>query len=157
MLTSKLRPIQCFYPLLSLFSRSLLDLYLTGDGDIFKGSGSTSVYYAVIVTLLFMYLYFVLGKTLTHKRYFEGLYEGIGDMIPVGLIMVFALLIGKVIGELGTAQYLADLLSGNISPIYHATLHLLGCRYHRFFYRNLMGNFLHHDAYWFGFGCGYGT
>ena len=64
-----------------------------------------------------MYLYFVLGKTLTHKRYFEGLYEGIGDMIPVGLIMVFALLIGKVIGELGTAQYLAELLSGNISPI----------------------------------------
>ena len=96
-------------PIIVLVLAVPIGLYLTGDGDIFKGSGSTSVYYAVIVTLLFMYLYFVLGKTLTHKRYFEGLYEGIGDMIPVGLIMVFALLIGKVIGELGTAQYLADL------------------------------------------------
>jgi len=111
-------PYKMLLPILVLVLAVPIGLYLTGDGDIFKGSGSTSVYYAVIVTLLFMYLYFVLGKTLTHKRYFEGLYKGIGDMIPVGLIMVFALLIGKVIGELGTAQYLADLLSGNISPIY---------------------------------------
>jgi Na+/H+ antiporter NhaC len=93
-------------------------LYITGKGDIFKGSGSTSVYYAVIVTLLFMYIYFVPSKILSHKNYFKGLYEGIGDMIPVGLIMVFALLIGKVIGDLGTAKYLAHLLSGNISPVF---------------------------------------
>ena len=32
--------------------------------------------------------------------------------------MVFALLIGKVIGDLGTAKYLAHLLSGNISPVF---------------------------------------
>jgi Na+/H+ antiporter NhaC len=94
-----------------------LGLYFTGKGDIFKGSGSTSVYYAVIVTLLFIYLYYIPTKTLTHKKYFEGLYEGIGEMIPLGLIMVFALLIGKVIGELGTATYLANILSGNISPL----------------------------------------
>jgi len=114
----KATPYKMLLPILVMVLSVPIGLYLTGDGDIFKGSGSTSVYYAVIVTLLFMYLYFVLGKTLTHKRYFEGLYEGIGDMIPVGLIMVFALLIGNVIGELGTAQYLAKLLSGNISPIY---------------------------------------
>ena len=70
-------------------------------------------YYA----LMFMYLYFVLGKILSHKAYFQGLYEGIGEMIPVGMIMVFALLIGKVIGELGTAKYLSSLLEGNITPV----------------------------------------
>ena len=113
----KATPYKMLLPILVMVLAVPIGLYLTGDGDMFKGSGSTSVYYAVIVTLLFMYLYFVLGKTLTHKRYFEGLYEGIGEMIPVGIIMVFALLIGKVIGELGTAKYLADLLSGNISPV----------------------------------------
>ena len=110
-------PYKMLLPILVMVLAVPIGLYLTGDGDIFKGSGSTSVYYAVIVTLLFMYVYFVPGGTLTHKRYFEGLYEGIGEMIPVGLIMVFALLIGKVIGELGTAHYLANLLSGNISPV----------------------------------------
>jgi len=94
-----------------------LGLYLTGDGDIFKGSGSTSVYYAVIVTLFFMYLYFVPTKMLAHKTFFKGMYDGMAHMLPVTIILVFALLIGKVIGELGTAKYLANLLDGNISPV----------------------------------------
>jgi len=37
--------------------------------------------------------------------------------LPVTSILVFALLIGEVIGDLGTAQYLAHLLEGNISPV----------------------------------------
>ncbi|NOR55140.1 MAG: sodium:proton antiporter [Sulfurovum sp.] len=115
--TVKATPYKMLLPILVMIIMVPLALYITGEGDIFKGSGSTSVYYAVIVALLFIYLYFIPTKTLTHKQYFQGLYEGIGEMIPLGLIMVFALLIGKVIGELGTAQYLADLLSGNISPV----------------------------------------
>jgi Na+/H+ antiporter NhaC len=114
----KATPYKMLLPILVMILMVPLILYITGKGDIFKGSGSTSVYYSVIVTLLFMYLYFVPSKILSHKNYFKGLYEGIGDMIPVGLIMVFALLIGKVIGDLGTAKYLANLLSGNISAIF---------------------------------------
>jgi len=114
----KATPYKMLLPILIMIIMVPVGLFVTGKGDMFKGSGSTSVYYAVIVTLIFMYLYFVLGKTLSHKSYFNGLYEGIGDMIPVGLIMVFALLIGKVIGDLGTAKYLAHLLSGNISPLF---------------------------------------
>ncbi|MCW8820648.1 MAG: sodium:proton antiporter [Sulfurovum sp.] len=113
----KATPYKMILPILVMVLMVPVGLYLTGKGDIFKGSGSTSVYYAVIVTLLFIYLYFVPSKILSHKNYFKGLYEGIGDMIPVGMIMVFALLIGKVIGDLGTAKYLAHLLSGNISPM----------------------------------------
>jgi len=113
----KATPYKMLLPILVMVLMVPIGLYFTGEGDIFKGSGSTSVYYAVIITLLFMYLYFVPTKTLTHKNYFKGLYEGIGDMIPVGMIMIFALLIGKVIGDLGTAKYLAHLLTGNISPI----------------------------------------
>ena len=110
-------PWKMVLPILVMVLMVPIGLYFTGKGDIFKGSGSTSVYYAVIVTLLFIYLYYIPTKTLTHKKYFEGLYAGIGEMIPLGLIMVFALLIGKVIGELGTADYLANILSGNISPM----------------------------------------
>jgi len=111
-------PYKMLLPIIVMVFMVPIGLYFTGGGDIFKGSGSTSVYYAVLVTLLFMYLYFVPSKALTHKNYFKGLYEGIGEMIPVGMIMVFALLIGKVIGDLGTAKYLAHLLSGNIPPLF---------------------------------------
>jgi len=110
-------PYKMILPILVMVLMVPVGLYLTGEGDMFKGSGSTSVYYAVIVTLLFMYLYFIPLKALSHKDYFKGLYDGMGDMIPVGLIMVFALLIGQVIADLGTAKYLAHMLSGNISPV----------------------------------------
>lgn len=114
---AKPTPYKMVLPLLVMIFTVPIALYLTGDGDIFKGSGSTSVYYAVIVTLFFIYLYFVSTKSLTHKGFFAGLYEGMAHMLPVTSILVFALLIGNVIGDLGTAKYLAHLLDGNISPV----------------------------------------
>ena len=113
----KASPFAMILPLLIMVLAVPAGLYLTGEGDIFKGSGSTSVYYAIIVTLLFMYVYYVSTKTLTHKAFFKGFYEGLGEMIPIMLILMFAIFIGKVIGDLGTAKYLAYLLSGNISPV----------------------------------------
>ena len=115
--TLKSTPYAMLLPIVVMVIMVPFGLYFTGDGDIFKGSGSSAVYYAVIITLMFIYLYFVPSKRLTHANYFKGLYEGIGEMIPVGIIMIFALLIGKVITELGTASYLAHLLHGNISPL----------------------------------------
>ncbi len=112
----KATPFPMLLPIIVMVIAVPVGLYLTGDGDIFKGSGSTSVYYAVIVTLLFMYIYYVSTKMLSHKEYFKGFYEGLGEMIPITIILLFALFIGKVIGDLGTAKYLAHILSGNISP-----------------------------------------
>jgi len=112
----KASPFPMLLPLIVMVVAVPFGLYLTGGGDMFKGSGSTSVYYAIIVTLLFMYVYYVSAKMLSHKEYFKGFYEGLGDMIPVMLILLFAIFIGKVIGDLGTAKYLAQLLSGNIHP-----------------------------------------
>jgi Na+/H+ antiporter NhaC len=113
----KASPFPMVLPLIVMVLAVPFGLYLTGDGDMFKGSGSTSVYYAIIVTLLFMYVYYVSTKMLSHKEYFKSFFEGLGDMIPVMLILLFAIFIGKVIGDLGTAKYLAHLLSGNISPV----------------------------------------
>jgi len=39
-------------------------------------------------------------------------------MIPITLILLLAFLIGSVIKELGTANYLAHLMQGNISPTF---------------------------------------
>ena len=111
-------PFAMLLPIVVMVISVPMGLYLTGGGDIFKGSGSTSVYYAIIVTLLFMYVYYVSTKMLSHKEYFKYFYEGLGNMIPVMLILMFALFIGKVIGDLGTAKYLAHLLSGNIPPAF---------------------------------------
>ncbi|MBD3807821.1 MAG: sodium:proton antiporter, partial [Epsilonproteobacteria bacterium] len=103
------KPWNMVLPLAVLIGAVPTGLYLTGDGDIFKGSGSTSVYYAVITTLIFTYIFFVSKKLITHKSYFEAMYNGLGDMIPITIVMILAFLIGKVIGDLGTAKYLASM------------------------------------------------
>jgi len=104
-------------PLMVLIGMVPLALYYTGNGDILQGSGSTSIFYAVIATLVFLYIYYVLiAKRLNHRSYFDGLYEGIGEMIPIVLILLLAFLIGNVIKELGTANYLSHLMQGNIPP-----------------------------------------
>jgi Na+/H+ antiporter NhaC len=92
-------------------------LYYTGHGDIFKGSGSTSVYYAVIITLIFLYLYYIPAKIMKHRAWFHSLYQGMGEMIPVTMILVLALFIGKVIQDLDTAGYLAHMLQGNVPVV----------------------------------------
>ena len=110
-------PLLMILPLMVLIFMVPISLYYTGHGDILKGSGSTSVFYAVVSTLLFIYIYYVWGGHLKHKAYFTSLYAGISEMIPIVLILLLAFLIGDVIKLLGTANYLAELMNGNISPM----------------------------------------
>lgn len=110
------------FPVVVMIAAVPIGLYLTGNGDIFKGSGSTSVYYATIVTLVAMYLYYVPGGRLSHRDYFDTLFAGMGEMLPIATILFFAVFIGKVIGELGTARYLAHLLSDTVSPAWMPVL-----------------------------------
>jgi len=109
---------QMLLPLIVMVATVPIALYITGKGDIFAGSGSTAVYYAVIVTLIFLYLYYIPSKVMKHKEYFDALYRGMGEMILLGVIIVLALLIGSVIKELDTARYLAELLSGTIPSLF---------------------------------------
>jgi len=110
-------PLLMVLPLVVLVLMVPLSLYYTGNGDILNGSGSTSVFYSVIATLGFIYFYYVVGGHLKHKEYFKSLYAGISDMIPIVLILLLAFLIGDVIKLLGTANYLAEIMNGNIPPM----------------------------------------
>lgn len=124
-------PWPMIMPILILVLMVPISLYYTGYMDVaegeragktvidfvMKGSGSTSVFYSVVTTILFMYVYFLVTKRLTHKTFFTSLYAGIADMIPITLILLLAFLIGNVIKGLGTADYLAHLLEGNIPPM----------------------------------------
>jgi len=112
-------PWAMLLPLMVLVLMVPLSLYYTGEGDILKGSGSTSVFYAVISTLIFTYIYYLSKGYLKHKEYFNALYDGIADMIPIGLILLLAFLIGTVIKDLGTANYIADIMkTSDVSVAY---------------------------------------
>ncbi len=108
--TSTLKPslYPMLIPVLIMVAAVPMMLYYTGKGDIFAGSGSTSVYYATIITMLIIYLYYVGAKYMSHKAYINSSYRGMGEMIQLVLIIILALLIGNVIKDLGTAKFLAE-------------------------------------------------
>ncbi len=105
-------------PILVLILMVPLSLYYTGNGDILKGDGSSSIFYATIATLMFMYVYYMSKGYMKHKEYFSGFYEGISDMIPIVLILLLAFFIGDIIKELGTANYIATEVKAASIPIF---------------------------------------
>ena len=101
-------------------------LYITGDGEILKGSGSSSIFYTMLTTLLFTLFYFTLSKNMSLATWFKTAFMGAKGFVPVSLILVFAFAIGDVTGELKTGVYLASLASQTIHPYFlAATIFLL--------------------------------
>ncbi|HAS49578.1 MAG TPA: C4-dicarboxylate ABC transporter [Gammaproteobacteria bacterium] len=91
-----------------------LGLYVSGGGDISAGSGSTSVLWAVLAALVTSW-----GLTLQQGR--MGLEElmqiflkGAGGLLPVTMILLFALALGDVANLLGTGAYVAQLVQESI-------------------------------------------
>ncbi len=81
-----------------------------------KGSGSSSVLYAVIASLIVaMILYRVQGIMKT-KEMVDLVLKGISELMPLALLMLLAFAIGNACNELGTGQFVANWSKDWLSP-----------------------------------------
>jgi Na+/H+ antiporter NhaC len=103
-------------PIIVMILSVFVFLYLTGHGNMLKGSGSSSIFYTMLVTLLFMYLLYVLKGTMYTKSYAIAVFVGGKKLFGIAMILLLAFAIGKVTGELKTGLYLASLASNTLSP-----------------------------------------
>ena len=90
-------------------------LYITGDGNLAKGSGSSSVFYTMLVTLLFTLLYFVGSKNMSLATWGITAFRGASKFITIAFVIFLAFAIGKVTSELKTGLYLASLANEGLS------------------------------------------
>jgi Na+/H+ antiporter NhaC len=90
-------------------------LYITGDGNILKGSGSSAIFYTVVTTLIFTFFYYIPTKNMTIKTWFSTAFSGARKLFGVAMILLFAFAIGEVTSELKTGQYLASLANEQLS------------------------------------------
>lgn len=104
-------------PILVMMIMMPIGLYYSGNGDIMQGSGSTSVFYAVIVALLFSFFYYTLRKRMTVDQWFSSTYRGMSYMLPIVMILVFAFGISQIAKELQTGAYLAAIASDTL-PVF---------------------------------------
>lgn len=109
-------------PILLMIVLVFIFLYITGNGDILKGSGSSSVFYTIVTTLIFMYTYYIFTNVMSTKTFLVTSYKGLTHLFPVSIILLFAFGIGDVTGELKTGQYLASFASENLSIYFLASI-----------------------------------
>ena len=90
-------------------------LYLTGDGNLLKGSGSSAIFYTVATTLVFMFFYYTLKKNMTYKVWGVNAFKGAVKLFPIAMILLFSFAIGEVTTELKTGEYLASLAQNSLN------------------------------------------
>lgn len=95
-------------------------MFITGNGDLFKGSGSTSIFYTLLITLILMWGYYRFKNALTTREFLSASLSGAKSMAPIAAILLFAFAIGGVSSDMEVGQYLASFIGDYLPSSYLA-------------------------------------
>jgi tetracycline resistance efflux pump len=112
-------------PITTMVVMMPISLYITGDGDILAGSGSTSVLWAVMAGLAVSWVLLVAQRGNTVDELVRTGLKGAGGLMSLALVLLLALALGAVARELGTGIYIAGLAADTLSPMVFVPLTFL--------------------------------
>lgn len=103
-------------PLSIMVFGMILCMWLTGDGDIIRGSGSKSLLWATAAAVLVAYLLLRYEAKFDHHRLINLGFSGMGKLLPMVTVVLLAMALGESLVQLGTGQFVASML-GDFLPI----------------------------------------
>jgi len=103
-------------PIAVLVAMVPLGLWITGDGDLAAGSGSTSVLWAVLAGLAAAWVLALVDGHASDATMQVSL-RGAGGLLPVALILLLALALGDVADALGTGPWLARVVGAHVPEV----------------------------------------
>ena len=102
-------------PLISVVVLTLALLLYTGNGDIREGSGSFSVFFAVVLSIVIQLILCLTSCPMKgFNDYVRTMAKGAFNMKDMTIIMFLAFMFGSVIKTLGTGEYLSSLTQSNL-------------------------------------------
>ena len=104
-------------PILTMVAMMPVSLYITGDGNIINGSGSTAVLWSVCTAIAVAWIMTLQKGYCSVAELMQVFMKGAGDLLPIGIILLLALALGDVAQELGTGTYVANAVRGNLHPV----------------------------------------
>jgi tetracycline resistance efflux pump len=114
------RAVNMIVPILTMILMMPLSLLITGKGNLTAGSGSTSVLWSVITAIIVSGILSTAQKILTLHEVMDYTLKGIGGLIPLAILMVFAFAIGDTCRTLGTGSYVASIADRFLNPSFVA-------------------------------------
>lgn len=108
------------WPMVWMIGGVLAFMVWTGEGNILKGSGSTSIFYTLILTLILMFVYYRFKGAMDTAGFLKGALEGGRSMVPIASILLLAFAIGGVSSDMEVGRFLASFVGDFISPAYIA-------------------------------------
>lgn len=108
------------WPMVWMIGGVIILMIITGGGDLFKGSGSTSIFYTLLLTLGLMWGYYRFKNALTTSEFFDTALRGARTMTPIALILLFAFAIGGVSSDMEVGKYLASFIGDYLPSAYLA-------------------------------------
>lgn len=111
------RALNMFLPIAVMVLFMPVGLYITGDGDLGAGSGSTSVLWSVLAGLAAAWVLLLAQRAFTQDELVKIGLKGAGGLVPLALILLLAIALGDVAEQLGTGLYVAQVTSGVLPPV----------------------------------------
>lgn len=111
------RAFNMVLPILVMVGMMPVGLWITGDGDLKAGSGSTSVLWSVLAALASAWILLLVQRGATVDELTRTALKGAGGLVPLALILLLALALGDVANALGTGPYVAQVTSGILPPV----------------------------------------
>lgn len=115
-------PLNMILPVAGMIVMMPVSLFITGDGDMTAGSGSTAVLWSVLAAIVLAGALAVGQRILDVREVVDLTLKGMGGLIPLGILMNFAFAIGDTTKALGTGVYVASVAQDLINPALVAPL-----------------------------------
>lgn len=106
------------WPMIWMIGGVLIFMLITGNGNLLKGSGSTSIFYTLIVTLLMMFVYYRAKDAMGSADFLHAAFEGAKSMAPIASILLLAFAIGGVSSDMHVGEYLASFIGDYLPSAY---------------------------------------
>lgn len=109
-------------PMIFMIVGVIVFMFITGGGEFTKGSGSSSVFYTLSVTVIFMWLYYRYENVMKNRDFFIHFISGAKSMVGITMILLLAFAIGGVSSDMGVGVYLSSFVGDYVAIEYIAAM-----------------------------------
>lgn len=110
------RAINMLLPIGVMVAMMPIGLFVTGGGNLMRGSGSTAVFWAVVAGIVVAALAYRAQRIMTMSEIVDQFMKGVGGLVSLATLMIFAFAIGAVCRELGTGPFVASVAKMWVHP-----------------------------------------